>query len=215
MMLARLSLAAGLVAAAAAQDTIYAVYIFHRHGDRTTKALPPTSLTILGHDEVISSGAFYNKRYVDAASPNHIAGLASTVVSNGQLTVSAPLDTVLQNSAFGFLQGLYPPVGAQNETLANGTVLTAPLDGYQLVPVDLVSNGASSENTAWLQDASGCANAEVSSNNYYLSDEYWALLNSSGAFYTRLDPVVAPTFAPAYMTYKNAYSSSFPPSLPP
>ncbi len=157
-------------------------------------------------DEVLSSGAFYNKRYVDAASPNHIAGLSSDIVDNAQLTVSAPLDTVLQNSAFGFLQGLYPPVGVQTETLANGSTVAAPLGGYQLVPVDLVGNGAGSEDTAWLQDASGCANAEASSNDYYLSDEYWSLLNSSAAFYARLDPVVAATFAPAYVTYKNAYS---------
>jgi hypothetical protein len=207
MIVARLSLAAGLMASAvSAQDTIYAVYIFHRHGDRTPKALPPTKLTVLGYDEVLSSGAFYNKRYVDAASPNHIAGLSSDIVDNAQLTVSAPLDTVLQNSAFGFLQGLYPPVGVQTETLANGSTVAAPLGGYQLVPVDLVGNGAGSEDTAWLQDASGCANAEASSNDYYLSDEYWSLLNSSAAFYARLDPVVAATFAPAYVTYKNAYS---------
>jgi hypothetical protein len=207
MIVARLSLAAGLIASAvSAQDTIYAVYIFHRHGDRTPKALPPTNLTILGYDEVLSSGAFYNKRYVDAASPNHIAGLSSGIVDNAQLTVSAPLDPVLQNSAFGFLQGLYPPVGVQTETLANGSTVAAPLGGYQLVPVDLVGNGAGSENTAWLQDASGCANAKASSNDYYLSDEYWSLLNSSAAFYARLDPVVAATFAPAYVTYKNAYS---------
>jgi hypothetical protein len=98
-------------------------------------------------------------------------------------------------------------VGAQTETLANGSTVAAPLGGFQLIPVDIVGNGGGSENTAWLQDSSGCANAETSSNNYYISDEYWALLNSSAAFYARLDPVVAPTFAPAYMTYKNAYSS--------
>ncbi|KAF2669194.1 phosphoglycerate mutase-like protein [Microthyrium microscopicum] len=195
-----------IASVASSQDTVYAVYMFHRHGDRTSKATPPTSLTVLGYDQVISSGTYYNKRYVDASSPNYIAGLSTSLVKNSQIAVSAPADTVLQNSANGFLQGLYPPVGFQTDTLANGTTLSAPMNGYQLIPIGLTSNGAGSENNGWLQDASGCANAVTSSNNYFFSKEYQTLLNSTGSFFTRLDPVTNRTFADSYMTYKNAYS---------
>jgi hypothetical protein len=192
---------------ALAQDTVYAVYIFHRHGDRTPKALPPTALTSLGYSEVLSSGTYFHNRYVNTSSPLHIVGISSPTVKNSQLSVSAPLDTVLLTSAEGFLQGLYPPAGALTDTLANGSVVTSPMDGFQLIPISLVTSGAGSEDNGWLQDASGCGNAVISSNNYFTSSEYKALLNSTQAYYTRLDPVVNATFVPSYVNYKNAYSS--------
>jgi hypothetical protein len=196
-----------LILVVLAQDTIYGVYMFHRHGDRTPKALPPTVLTTLGYDEVVSSGTYYHNRYVASGSSNQIVGISSGTVNNAQIAVSAPLDNVLMNSATGFLQGLYPPVGLETETLANGTNVTAPLNGYQLIPVALVNSGGGSESTGWLQDASGCLNAEISSNNYFLSSQYMSLLNSTMGFFSRLDPVVNQTFASSYVTYKNAYTS--------
>ena len=198
-----------VVLTALAQDTVYAVYIFHRHGDRTPKAIPPTSLTSLGYNEVLSAGTYFHNRYVTSSSPQHVVGLNSATVKNSQLTVSAPLDTVLLTSAEGFLQGFYPPVGVLNDTLANGTVVTAPMNGFQLIPVSLVSSGTGSEDNGWLQDASGCGNAVLSSNNYFSSAEYKNLLNLSQPFYTRLDPVVNATFAQSAINYKNAYSSIY------
>jgi hypothetical protein len=197
---------ASLFTSALAQETVYAAYIFHRHGDRTPKSLPPTNLTTLGYDQVVSAGTYYHNRYISASSPQHIAGISSGIVKNSQIAVSAPLDTVLQNSAQGFLQGLYPPVGQQTEVLANGTTVTAPFNGYQLIPVALVSAGTGSEDNGWLQDASGCANAQISSNNYFSSSEYQKILNSTKDFYSKLVPVVNRTFASTYVTYKNAYT---------
>jgi hypothetical protein len=195
-----------LASTSLAQDTVYAVYIFHRHGDRTAKALPPTSLTTLGYDQVVQSGEYFNSRYVSNSSANYITGLATSTVKNSQIAVSAPLDTVLQSSALGFLQGLYPPVGELKQTLANGTTVVAPLNGYQLIPVAVVSAGTGSENNGWLQDASGCANAQISSSNYFNSTQYKTLLNSTMSYYDRIAPVVNQTFASSYVTYKNAYT---------
>ena len=65
--------------------------------------------------------------------------------------MTAPLDNVLQSSAQGFLQGLYPPV-ENTQTLRNGTVVLAPFGGYQIIPVNLVSSGTGSEDNGWLQD---------------------------------------------------------------
>ena len=198
---------ASVFTSALADETVYAAYIFHRHGDRTPKALPPANLTTLGYDQVFSAGTYYHNRYISTSSPLHIAGISSGIVKNSQIAVSAPLDTVLLSSAQGFLQGLYPPVGQQTDTLANGTTVTAPLNGYQLIPIALVSAGTASEDTGWLQDASGCANAQISSNNYFSSAEYQKLLNSTKDFYSRIAPVVNLTFPASYVTYKNAYSS--------
>ncbi len=195
-----------------AQETVLGVYIFHRHGDRTSKSYPPTSLTDLGYQQIFQAGDFYRHRYVDANATSPIYGISSDIVKNSQLSVEAPVDTVLQNSAAGFLQGLYPPVGATlgSQTLANGSSVEAPLNGFQLIPVNVVASAASgsnSENSAWLQGQSGCYNAIVSSNNYFFSSEYLDKLNSTAKFYQSILPVINGTFTSATDTFKNAYSS--------
>ncbi|PQE11621.1 histidine acid phosphatase protein [Rutstroemia sp. NJR-2017a WRK4] len=192
-------------------ETVLGVYVFHRHGDRSTKAYAPTSLTDLGYAQVYASGNYYRQRYIDSNASSPIYGISSDLVKTSQLNVQAPVDTVLQNSAAGFLQGLYPPVGATlgSQKLANGTSVEAPLNGYQLIPVQTVtsaSSGANSENSAWLQGQSGCANAITSSNDYFFSQEYMTLLNSTKSFYQSLLPVINTTFTSGQDTFKNAYS---------
>jgi hypothetical protein len=70
-----------------------------------------------------------------------------------------------------------------------------------------VSSGAGSESNGWLQDASGCLNAEISSNNYFSSASYMNSLASTKNFYETIVPVVNATFAASTVTYKNAYTS--------
>src|SRR5215469_3142726 len=201
-------LALSLLPFTLAQETVYGVYIFHRHGDRTPKSHPPAKLTELGYQEIYTSGQFYRERYVADGAQFKIQGLSGHIAVPSQLHVAAPLDTVLQNSAMGFMQGLYPAVVGESETLRNGTVIQAPLNGYQLIPINLVAAGTGSENNGWLQDASGCANADSSSNNFFLSTEYQNLLNSTKAFYTNLTPVINATFSPSQISFKNAFTST-------
>jgi hypothetical protein len=193
-------------------ETVLGVYIFHRHGDRTSKNFAPTTLTDLGYYQVYAAGNFYRNRYIDANASSQIFGISSDLVKNSQLSVEAPVDTVLQNSAAGFLQGLYPPVGATlgTQKLANGTSVEAPLGGFQLIPVNAIASaasGANSENSQWLQGQSGCNNAIVSSNNYFFSQEYKDELNSTMDFYHSMLPVVNRTFSQAQDNFKNAYLS--------
>ena len=126
-----------------------------------------------------------------------------------QLQVSAPIDNVLQNSATGFLQALYPGVGTQASTqqLANGSSVSAPLNGYQLIPLGVAESGSGSEDSAWLQDTSGCAKAEISSNEYFTSDEYNSLSASSQGFYQSLLPVYGSLFNSSEADFFNAYLS--------
>lgn len=211
-MLATQLLLSALLPLIQAQETVLGVYIFHRHGDRTSKSWPPTSLTDLGYQQVYASGDFYRNRYIDSKASSAIFGISPDLAKNSQLNVQAPVDTVLQTSAAGFLQGLYPPVGASlgSQKLANGTTVEAPMGGFQLVPVNAVQSAASnanSENSAWLQGSSGCNNAIVSSNNYFYSQEYMDLLNSTAAFYQSILPAINTTFTSAQDSFKNAYSS--------
>lgn len=206
---AALALAALPYAAAQSNEQVLGVYMFHRHGDRTAKKTPPANLTGLGYEEVHRSGEYYRTRYVASEADFRINGINSDVVKGSQIAVSSPADDVLQHSAFGFLQGLYPPVGDElaTSTLRNGTEVTAPLDGYQLITVGEVDSGADSENNAWLQSATGCGQATVSSNQYFSSQQYNDLLSSTEDFYTDLTPALNRTFNDSEISFKNAYTS--------
>ncbi|MCJ1307072.1 hypothetical protein MMC25_000718 [Agyrium rufum] len=205
------SLALGLAAAqqgSSSNETVLGVYIFSRHGDRTSKSTPPTTITDLGYAQVFSSGSYFRSRYIASNATNPIANISPDLFKNSQLTASAPLDDVLFPSTIGFLQGLYPPVGSDlgSQKLRNGSTIESPLNGYQLIPVATVASGTGSENQAWLQGSSNCANAISSSNDYYFSPEYLSLLSSTGTFYTNLTPVINSTFTDSQISFKNAYS---------
>jgi len=193
---------------ASAQETVLGAYIFSRHGDRTAKSTPPANLTDLGYEEVFTSGTYFRNRYIASGATKRIYGINSDIVKLSQITASAPVDNVLQSSALGFLQGLYPPVGTQlgTNTLRNGTQVQSPLNGYQLIPLQTVETGTNSENSAWLQGSTNCANAQISSDNYYTSAEYMQTLNTTQALYNRIYPDVNKTFSQTQTSYKNAYT---------
>jgi hypothetical protein len=190
-------------------QTVLGVYIFSRHGDRTAKAPGNTRLTSLGYQEVFQSGTYYRNRYIAGNASSPIANISSDTVTLSQLSVSAPWDNVLMSSATGFLQGLYPPVGSSVgvEQLHNGSRVSNPLNGYQIIPIAQAATGTGSEDSAWLQGASNCANALISSNNYFDSEEYLALLSSTQDFYTGLTPMINNTFSSSQISFKNAYTS--------
>lgn len=202
---------AALAQSADSSENVLGVYMFHRHGDRTPKALAPANLTVLGQSQVYTSGQYYRNRYIASNATLRINGVNSDIVKQSQIAVSAPDDAVLQNSAMGFLQGLYPPVGdaVATQTLRDGTNISAPMNGYQFVPVDTVASGSGSEDNSWLQSASGCAAATISSNNYFNSEEYLNLLDSTRGFYGSLFPVINGTFNESQNSFKNAYASQY------
>ncbi|RFU79523.1 histidine acid phosphatase [Trichoderma arundinaceum] len=206
------TLSAAAVAPAVAEQVL-GVYVFHRHGDRTSKAWNPVSLTPLGADQVKSSADFYRNRYIatDAGSLR-IADISADKAVLSQLAVTAPVDNVLQNSAAVFVQSLYPPSeSAGSQKLANGTTVTAPFGGSQYIPVNTVTTSASSagsESNAWLQGSSGCSDAVVSSNSYFLTPEYLSTLDDTKDFYQDLLPVINTTFNSTRATFKNGYSTT-------
>lgn len=195
-------------------ETILGAYIFHRHGDRTSKSWPPTSLTALGTNEVDTSAAWFRNRYIASNASSPILHMTPDLVTLSQLSITAPVDNVLQASANVFTQGLYPPAGsAADQVLADGTVTQAPLGGYQYIPVNIVTSASSTsgaEDSEWLQGSSGCANAVISSNDYLKSQEYLDLLDKTGSFYQDLLPVYNTTFNGSTATFKNAYTSKDP-----
>lgn len=192
-----------------AAETILGVYIFSRHGDRTSKSTPPANLTDLGYSQIFTSGTYFRDRYIASNASSRIAGVNSDIVKQVQITTSAPLDIVLMNSAQGFLQGLYPPVGSKlgSDTLRDGRIVQSPLNGYQLIPIQTVTSGTGSEDSAWLQGSTNCAQATVSSNKYFSTSDYSDLLASTSDFYKSLTPLINATFSAEAISYKNAYTS--------
>lgn len=189
-----------------AAETVLGAYIFHRHGDRTTKSYTPVSLTPLGVQQVYSSGSWYRDRYVSNKASAKINGISSDIVKLSQLSVTSPVDNVLQNSAQVFLQSLYPPVKASSEQ----QVVEGPLGGYQYIPVNADMTSASSKNSeenGWLQGGSGCPKAVTSSNSYFESTQYMSKLAETKAFYQDLFPVYKNTFSSENANFRNAYTS--------
>lgn len=194
---------------AAHQEQTLGVFIFHRHGDRTSKAHSPTRLTELGQHQVLSAGDYFRDKYLTSDFPIH--AVSQDVVVQSQINVEAPEDVVLQTSAMAFLQALYPPVKdtVGTQKLANGTKVFAPMN---LIPVNQVSsaikidNDIDPENVAWLQGISGCSSASTSSARYFESAEFKALEESTKEFYQRLVPVINGTFDAEYASFRNAYS---------
>lgn len=202
------ALAALAASLTSAQETVLGVYLFSRHGDRTAKSTPPANLTELGYEQVFTSGTYYRSQYVASGAPRRIYGINSDLVKQTQLIASAPADYVLQSSALGFLQGLYPPVGSQlgSNTLRNGSVIQSPLNGYQIIPLQTVETGANSENAAWLQGSTNCANAQISSNAYFTSAQYMSTLNRTQSLYDSVYADVNKTFSQSQTSFKNGYT---------
>ena len=192
-----------------AAETVLGLYIFSRHGDRTSKSTPPTVLTDLGYSEVFTSGTYFRDTYIANGSSSQVYNIEDSVVKQSQIAASAPLDTVLFPSAMGFLQGLYPPVGPTlgKQTLRNGTTVETPLDGFQLIPVATVSSGTGSEDSAWLQGNTNCAKAVVSSNEYTTTPEFMSLQNSTMSFYQNLEPVINSTIPANQTSFQYSYNS--------
>lgn len=194
-------------------EDVLGVYIFSRHGDRTAKAWKPVNLTDLGAQQAYTSGEAYRSRYIASDADRKISGISSDIAVLSQLDVTSSVDDVLHNSALTFLQGLYPPTDKATDTLANGTKIEGPLDGYQLIPVNAVEDTAATadkaESNSWLQGDSGCNDAEVSSNNYLKSDDYTSTLADTKDFYQSLLPVINGTYGEDDATFENAYSSKF------
>ncbi|CZR63309.1 uncharacterized protein PAC_13206 [Phialocephala subalpina] len=120
---------------------------FLLHSDRTSKSYPPTTLTPLGYQQIYQSGEFYHSCQWQHPNPRHQHPSRQELPTFS----SDSHRQVLQNSATGFLQGLYPPVGATlgSQSLANGSSIEAPFDGYQLIPVSVLATATDTFKNAY------------------------------------------------------------------
>jgi lysosomal acid phosphatase len=92
-----------------------------------------------GHVQVqaFQLGALLRKEYFDESSPNYIHNIRTDLVNLDQVHArikNGGEGRVVFDTTIALLQGLFPPTPANTIVLANETVITAPLGGYQYVP---------------------------------------------------------------------------------
>lgn len=96
-------------------------------------------LLIGGHVQVqaFQLGSILRKEYFDDSSPNYIHNVRTDLVNLDQVHArikNGGEGRVVFDSTISLLQGLFPPTPYNTIVLANETVITAPLGGYQYVP---------------------------------------------------------------------------------
>jgi len=125
-----------------AASQVLGVIILTRHGDRRgfyqdPKTYTPsnTEITPLGNQQSFQLGEYLRLKYLTRSSPHFIQDISSDLVERDQVLVRADAGGeggVIYNSAMSTMQGMWPASTGYNETLANGTVVVGPLNGYQV-----------------------------------------------------------------------------------
>ncbi|KAK0194677.1 histidine phosphatase superfamily [Armillaria mellea] len=130
---------------------VLGVIVLARNGDRLGYVQDPatylsssTHLTPLGAVQSHQLGTYLRSTYLNPSSPSYITGLNPDLANPRQVKVRAKAggegDPVF-DSTIALLQGLFPPTPRNSIVLANESVVTAPLGGYQYVPVETVEPG--------------------------------------------------------------------------
>ncbi|KAK1236297.1 hypothetical protein PQX77_000458 [Marasmius sp. AFHP31] len=152
--------------------------VIARNGGRTHYYQDPKTYkgtfaetTALGEAESFQVGSTIRDLYLDPSSSSYIDGMRSDVVNNKQIKVRVKAggeSTVIFDSAIALLQGMFPPNPNNKIHLANDTTVTAPLNGYQYVPVETVEP----VNDRSLESWTDCPKFSKHVQDFYSSDEF-------------------------------------------
>ncbi|KZT08653.1 phosphoglycerate mutase-like protein [Laetiporus sulphureus 93-53] len=213
-------------------SSVIGVVLIARHGDRLehfedpyTFAVSAATITPLGEQQEWQLGNFLRSTYLDPTSPSYIQGIApSTSIFNGsQVAVYAdndfPVDDVVMDSAAALVQGLWQPTPLQNITLANGTTITNPLDGYQYVPI----NGINPDLEFYLEGSTDCTNFLSRASELYNSTLFEEVSEEAAPFFDELPPYVGNRSIELqnawniydYMNVQYVHNATYAASLPP
>ncbi|KAG7091478.1 hypothetical protein E1B28_010509 [Marasmius oreades] len=171
---------------------VLGVLILARHGDRQGFYQSPTSytptatkITPLGNREEFLLGQYLRARYLNASSPTFISNVNASIVDPNQVLVRADAGGeggVILQSAMSLTQGLFPADADYNTTLANGTTVQGPLDGYQYVSIESVEPN----NDISLEGWTSCSAFDKSTQEFYQSPEFKQKATESQSFLSQL-----------------------------
>ncbi|KAI5989030.1 histidine phosphatase superfamily [Pisolithus albus] len=205
------------------------VLLLVRHGDRmgfyqdpdTYTATAP-QITPLGNQQEYQLGTYLRSVYLNESSPSYIQGLSTGLFNQSQVFVQADLGGeagVIYDSCVSLTQGLWPPTTSNNITLADGTVITAPLSGYQYVPI----HGIDPNNNMTLEGFQNCSTFNTHTTAFYDSPEFQKMQSESAAFLSLLPPYLGGRSTSLenmwniydYMNVNSIHNATFAAGLPP
>ncbi|KDE09271.1 hypothetical protein MVLG_00589 [Microbotryum lychnidis-dioicae p1A1 Lamole] len=170
-------------------NPVIGVVLLARHGDRAgfyqnpnTYAASNTSITPLGEQQLYQVGNMLRTIYADPSSDRAIQGLSNSTLNAAQINSTADgggEGGVIFDSAVALWQGFYPPnATVSSETLANGTNVTSPLNGYQTLQINTVLPADDVDFESWVN----CETWANRTNEFYNSTVFLAKTAESGPF---------------------------------
>ena len=105
------------------------------HSPRTSVPLPLSDVAIQVQSHKL--GSLLRDTYLTGSGDSKIPKISTELVDLKQVHVRVKTGsegTAVFDSATALLQGLFPPNTKNREQLADGTIVIAPLDGYQYIP---------------------------------------------------------------------------------
>ncbi|KAF9534528.1 histidine phosphatase superfamily [Crepidotus variabilis] len=210
-------------------STVVGVVVIARHGDRQGFYQNPkdytasnTAITALGNVQEFQLGQYIRSLYLNATSSSYIQRIKNDLVDATQVKVRADAGGeggVIFNSAVSLLQGLYPATSDYNTTLADGTTVTAPLSGYQTIPIESVEPDQDVSLEGW----TSCTKFANATSKFYQSDAFKAKAAENKDFFTNLSPYLdgRPVTMENmwnifdYMNVQSIHNVSFAKALPP
>lgn len=179
------------------QDTnsqLLGVVLIVRHGDRQgfyqnpqTYTATATQITPLGNQQEFMLGSYLRSLYLNQSSPSYITGMSTGMFNQSQVYIQADLggeDGVIYDSCVSLTQGLWPATLSNNITLANGSTITAPLGGYQYVPIESVDPNLSVS----LEGFTSCNTFNTHTTAFYNSSTFQEMAAQSASFLDSLPP---------------------------
>ena len=133
-------------------------------------------------------------------------------IDNDQIFVQSTVDEFTASSAQAFMQGLYPPVDNERDSLilnaeyllANGSNVQYPLGGFQYANVYTAS--PLDPNSIWLSGADNCPAYLNSSLEYFTSSEYTRTASATQDFYAGFDSsIFAGELEESQVNFHDAY----------
>ncbi|KAL4784955.1 histidine phosphatase superfamily [Aspergillus varians] len=198
--IALLCLSLGISPAISEDQTarVWAIFSYTVNGEAIPKVFPRSKvLTPYGAYQLHDAGSAFRERYVALSSgirepSTKIRNLSPYLLDNDDIKVASTPDAAVLASAQAFTQGVYPPLDeAFNATffnsdleLADGTVIDAPLGGYQYPSI--VTFGTDDPQSVTVAGQALCPAHASARAQYASSKEFWQTYEDSAAFYNHL-----------------------------
>ncbi|KAF9646303.1 phosphoglycerate mutase-like protein [Thelephora ganbajun] len=208
---------------------VLGVIVMTRHGDRRgfyqdPKTYTPsnTGVTPLGNQQSFQLGEYLRSRYLTRSSPHSIQNISPDLLEPDQVLIRADgggEGNVIYNSAVSTMQGMWPAYSGYSETLANGTVVVGPLNGYQYVPIESVEP----ENDISLEGWTACNAFANATKQLYASPSFKAKGQEYSEFLQALSPYLGGRPADFenmwnvfdYVSVQSIHNATFASELPP